>query len=441
MTDQELDKRITAVFFNIACAIFVFILYGSLLPFNLVGAPPGSFMDILLSTPLDTSQGQWISHFIFNLLLIFFVCGYCQLSKNKMIWPIMYALIISFGVLIEYLQMYFGGRGTSLVDIYANFGGIFIGTLLWIFFGKFMLAAVEYLLKEKSLSIYYIRKLYLAFVIIIILFPFDFYMNDLQMQMAYITKGMPLFASDTNGQMGLLSIFSSILLLLPLGVFYRISLKKYKLALILKFAFILLLLEIVQFFEVSGQSSLLSFINKFIGFYAGYYLGQFIKMNSLLSALLRLKNVFLISAPLYIWLVLNVKGFSLSQMGSLTEISAIIKDMSLLPFANYINVSSGGALLSFILNFSIYVPIGAYLALYRLSKGKIYHRRISTLAVTGMIIAMWVETIVLIWGLKMPDVTNIFLAMAGLPMGYYLIIMVNNASVNNSVVRNAQSDE
>ncbi len=425
---QQVDHQAKKVFLYILSGFFIFMLYGALLPFNITNAPPNGFIATLLSSSANEAQGQWINHVIFTLLLTFFISGYCHLSKSKTIWPTMFALIILFGFIIEYLQMYISSRGTSLVDIYANLSGMFFGSVLWLFYGKFTISAIRYIIKEKSLSLDFIKKIYLAFIIVIILFPFDFFINELQFKMAFMTKGLPLFEAKINDGVGLIAIISPILLLFPLGLFYRLSGPKNHQTLILKFAIFLLVLEILQFFEVSGQSSFLSFLLKFIGFYLGFFMGRFIDIKSSLSSLLKLRKVLLLTIPLFLWAALKLKGFSFGSMGSYAEITTIINNMSLLPFTYYLTVSSGDGLLSFIFNIAIYLPIGMYLAIYNLAKGNIDLRSISSLVIMAMIIAVLLETIVLIWGLKRPDVTNIITAMAALPVGYYLIVMANNAT-------------
>lgn len=433
-SDHILNQQLRRMFQIISSGFFIFILYAALLPFNLVDAPSKGFIGTLLSSATNAPHSQWINHVIFNSLLTFFVSAYCHLSYRKVIWFIMYIMIISFGILVEYLQMYSGGRGSSLVDIYANLGGLIFGALLWLLLGKFTVDAARYLLKEKTLSLFHIKRLYLIFVATIILFPFDFYINELQFRVAYATKGIPLFATDDGGGMGLISIFSSILLLLPLGVLYRSSAVKRPAMLIIKVAFILLFLEIIQFFEMSGQSSLLSFIYKFIGFTVGYYLGRFLDLTSLLVTLVKIKKTLLLTSPVFLLLVLYLKGFSFNEMASFIEISSILKDMSFLPFAYYATVSSGAALLSFIFNFAIFIPVGGYMALYRLSKGDLHHSKLSNLMTIGMIIAMGLEALILLWGLNRPDVTNIIIAMVALPIGYYAVIMVKNAADSDSVI-------
>lgn len=432
MTDQELDKRITAVFFNITCAIFAFILYASLLPYNISSnLSEISFLDYINTlklSSLNIAQAQWIGHVIFNILLSFSASLYCYRKKSKLIWAIMFSSIIIFGFSIEFFQMFISSRGTSLADIYANFGGILIGFILSALFGKFILNALRYYLLNETLQLDFVKKIYLAFIIIVILFPFDFFINQLQFQLAMATKEMLAFGGDS-----IISVSSvaSMLLLFPLGVLYQMGARRQKVikkSLIIKFGLVLLALELLQFFEISGQSSFLSFFCKFIGFIAGLYVGKYLSLKLILEMAIKFRNVILVFLPFFLWIALKLKGFSISAENSLSQIAAVFEKASLLPFIYYVEVGSGEALLSFLFNFIIFLPLGGILAIHKVSKKNDSEQIYSKLFIGGFAIAVLLELTVLFWGLKRPDVTNILVSAVALPLGYHFIIMMNKST-------------
>lgn len=432
VTNLEVDQKIHRLFLNAAGLLCLFIFYAALLPFNLTSNPGdvslGGFVNTLLYSEMGTEQGQWIAHVIFNLLLTFLGSVYCGLSHRKNIWILMYVGIVFFGFLIEYFQMFIGARGTSIVDVYANIAGLFFGFVAWKVFGGFTVNALRHIYTNMMLPIASVKKIYLTFVIAVVLFPFDFYMNSLQFEVAFATKGLPLFENDMD--FGLFSLVASMLLLFPLGVIYQMESSRktvLDIRLILYFAIGLLFLEILQFFEVSGQSSLPSFAFKLIGFCTGLVFGKLFSLSVFLELLLRLRMIFIILFPVFLYLALKIKGMDLNADTSVPSIIAVIEETSLLPFRYYVEVGSGEALLSFLLNFVIFLPIGGLFALHQIAEGRQNIQTVSNLAWMGFTIAIILELLVLIWGLKRPDVTNVLVASAALPMGYYFLVMISNA--------------
>lgn len=441
ISDHELNQKSAKVFFAFTAGFFVFILYASLLPFSITSDPVDTsiagFINTLRFSHVGEEQGQWIAHVIFNILLTFSACLYCVCKKNTKAFILMILAIVALGFLIEFLQMFMGARGTSMADIFANLGGIFIGICLCAIFGNFTIKAVKHIIKYNMLPIKFVKRIYLAFVIVIILFPFDFFMNAAQLQEAFLLKGVPLFEADRGQGIGFISLISSVLLLFPLGVLYRMAKKKRSggnKQLIVGGSVFLLLLEIVQFFEVSGQSSLLSFICKLIGFCLGLYVGRHLSLPFLFNIMIRLKLLFLLMLPIFLWIVLKIKGLSIGQVSTIPEISNVIGNMSLLPFNYYIEVGSAEALLSFMLNFIIYIPFGIYLAIHKISKNGYENFSFLFLMVLGVTFAFLIEGSVLFWGLKRPDVTNILIASVALPIGYYFVMMAQKAICQNKVI-------
>ncbi|MEZ5757407.1 MAG: VanZ family protein [Emcibacteraceae bacterium] len=432
-TEQDIDKKIARLLLNATSLIFLFIFYAALLPYNIISSPRGvsliDFIETLKYSPTGEEQGQWIAHIIFTALLTFVASMYAQIKGQKKIWLIIYGAIIVFGFLVEYCQMFIGSRGTSLEDIYANLAGLFFGFILWKFFGTFSSDALRYFLKNQKMPIEFVRKLYLAFVIIIILFPFDFFINGLQLEVAFATKGVPLFESAADRQIGIISLIASILLLFPLGMIYQYSnriKRKSNSATVIKYAFILLILEILQFFEMSGQSSLLSYFCKIFGFSFGLYFARFMSLEALISLALKLRLLFIAILPVFIYAVLKLKGMSFEYPFSVDRIFSVIETTSFLPFRYYVDVGSGEALLSFLINFVIFMPIGAIIALQDIEGHRKKRRHFLKLFQIGAGIALLFEIIVLCWGERIPDITNVIISAFALPLGYYILLMVND---------------
>ena len=73
------------------------------------------------------------------------------------------------------------------------------------------------------------------------------------------------------------------------------------------------------------------------------------------------------------------------------------------------------------------MPIGAALAVHNIYKGTGDSQTISKLSRIGILCALALEIIVLVWGLKRPDITNVLLAAMALPLGYQFVLMTYNS--------------
>ncbi len=434
---NELDENLQRFFLNITCFILLFILYASLLPFNITSTPidvsPSGFLSALQMSSVTAEQGDWIGHVIFNALVTFVACLYCGLRREGRQWIIMLGGIFVFGLIVEYFQMFVGSRGTSLADIYANAAGILIGYFFWLIFGKFTTDAVRYYYQYETLPLNFVRKLYLAFVIAIILFPFDFYITPLQIEVAFATKGLPLFENEGSEGIGAISLLAAAMLTFPLGILYKLSSNANKRRssrsrrILIKFALLFLVLEVLQFFELSGQSSVLSLVCKYIGFLFGFMFGRFFDLKFLLEFAIKYRILLYVGLPVFIWLALRIKGLTFALPSSMSASMDVIAQTSFLPFVYYIEVGSGEALLSFLLNFVIFLPLGALLALRNIADEDFSPSSFTRILAYGAIIALLFEVLVLIWGLKRPDVTNIFVSSFATGLGYYFVMMCLNS--------------
>jgi len=310
--------------------------------------------------------------------------------------------------------------------------------------GKFTIAALRYYYEFGTLTLNFLRKLYLIFVIVIILFSFDFYFTPLQFEMAFALKGLPLFELDTGEGIGSISLLAAAMLTFPVGVLYRLSSASGKrrtsrtTSIFIKFVLLFLCLEILQFFEVSGQSSLASLFAKYAGFACGFITGRFFELKFLLEIVLKLRLLIYVGLVVFIGLALKLKGFTFLFPLSVSASFDVIAETSFLPFRYYIDVGSGEALLSFLLNFVIFIPIGTVIAINQIAHDNFNIKSFSGLFWLGLIIALVFEILVLIWGLKRPDVTNILISGVALPIGYYFVIMCLNSI---SLQQNQNNDQ
>ena len=94
-----------------------------------------------LTIPTNDKVGHFIAYAVFSLNILL-------LGKNIMQYTVSTLLIVTYGILIEFLQS-FVGRETSFYDFLANSAGVSIGIVLFLFFRK---AINQILLKFNVIS-------------------------------------------------------------------------------------------------------------------------------------------------------------------------------------------------------------------------------------------------------------------------------------------------
>ncbi|CAH1903977.1 conserved membrane hypothetical protein [Candidatus Nitrotoga sp. HW29] len=123
----------------IAIAYTLFVIYGSLVPLNFQPYPLQEafeafsnirYLDLKIGNRID-----WVSNILLFVPLAFVWLGLLWHSKN-VVWRIIVTLFIllactGLSVMIEFTQIFFPPRTTSLNDIYAQILGTFIGVSLW----------------------------------------------------------------------------------------------------------------------------------------------------------------------------------------------------------------------------------------------------------------------------------------------------------------------
>jgi VanZ family protein len=94
-----------------------------------------------LTIPTNDKVGHFIAYAVFSLNILL-------LGKNIMQYTVSTLLIVTYGILIEFLQS-FVGRETSFYDFLANSAGVSIGIVLFLLFRK---AINQILLKFNVIS-------------------------------------------------------------------------------------------------------------------------------------------------------------------------------------------------------------------------------------------------------------------------------------------------
>lgn len=144
MNSDVLNRQFS--FFLAVCSVSwaVFIVYGSLLPFDFKSIPWGNFSQQFLSLNKSDAAARSITDLLTNIAIFmpvaFFGLG-AALTRYQFVKKIslvaiflFFCMILSLG--IEWFQMFFPPRNSSIFDVIANSLGSFLGVLSWLLLGE-----------------------------------------------------------------------------------------------------------------------------------------------------------------------------------------------------------------------------------------------------------------------------------------------------------------
>jgi VanZ family protein len=166
------------------------ILYGSLVPFHF---QPLSISEVfsqfeqVCTTPIKlTSRSDFLANVLLFVPLSFLVMGILTFRQHGSLWLMMIPVTLActlFGALIEYLQLLFPPRNSSLTDILAQSIGSVSGAFLWVFIGRRMIQTAETLSKKYADRNRFIplMLIYLLMIIVLETVPFDFTLSPVEL--------------------------------------------------------------------------------------------------------------------------------------------------------------------------------------------------------------------------------------------------------------------
>ncbi|MCC6160694.1 MAG: VanZ family protein, partial [Nitrosomonas sp.] len=219
------DNRIIPV--SLFSGYLFFVIYGSLIPFSWNGLSFDTAWENFQHIPLlqlgVASRADLVANLLLYMPLGFLGCGLLTGRSRDalvlaagMILSLLFCVVIAIGV--EFVQQFFSPRTVSLNDIYAEFAGSLLGTLLWPMTGLRLQQTILNLLRggknarRAALVIYALVYLVLSF------FPYDFLLSYDEWQQKLGSEQIGWLFTPSCGNSCTLKLIPEALLVMPLAI-------------------------------------------------------------------------------------------------------------------------------------------------------------------------------------------------------------------------------
>ncbi len=214
----------------LALAFSAFAVYGSLVPFHVQPIPLAEALDRfrdLLGQPVRVgSRSDWVAN-----ILLFFPPGFLLMAAaccdrpafTLLAFPLVVASCVVFSGAIEFAQLYFPPRVSSLNDILAESLGALLGAALWVVRGRQLTATARRLwtgFGSRGTAVLLLPA-YLFFVVVVAALPLDFTLSPVEVYHKY-REGrihlIPFAWGDASAIEWVDKCFWNVASLLPVGV-------------------------------------------------------------------------------------------------------------------------------------------------------------------------------------------------------------------------------
>lgn len=400
----------------LACLSALFVIYGSLLPFEYRDAPPGfTFGDFSYLKWYGLGLGNradWVANLILYVPIGFFAYG--ATSRLGLSGAIFAALLgIGLAVCIEFLQVWAAPRTYSLNDMVAEIAGAGTGILGWGLWGRLIVSAVQNALSGGPKTLTAGLGLYLLVYSFIALFPFDFLVSADEVAMRLADPKAFVWAPESLfGIRGLASLILKITLILPLGIAIRLIWNRGVASAVLA-AFVLTSgIEALQWLEYSGRVEASSFAVAMLGAALGHQITDFLP-KIMLRLAPWLKAGIWLAAPLYLAILPVLRGWHAGFAGQ-NKIEDVLASMHWAPFYYYYYATEQLAFSSLLSIAASYAPLGVFIwvSWFLTDKAAGRRRSLGYSVFPTVLFACIIEAGGLITTGLRPDLTNILIAVA-----------------------------
>ncbi len=419
----------------------LFVVYGSLLPFNYQPMSFDKALEQFLDMPyLDIGmegRQDWVANLVLYIPVSFGAAMFfVPSSRLFFLRALGLAVVLSFSIFlavgVEFLQVYFPCRTVSQNDLIAEAAGSLLGVLVYMTWGK-KLAGIWHDITSsgtaalKGLLIFYFLG-YFAYV----LFPYDFLISGSEIMSKLASSQYAWFLvseQKLHGHelYGYLKLVAEIVFFMPVGVLFAVMnphrrFDMVSIAVLGLFAGFSI--EVMQFFIASGISQGLSILLTMTGFVLGHTSWNWISgYDQVRVRVSTIRLVCLIVLLIYCGMLMVVNWYG---RGPVIPVEAVVEKMGQLvyiPFFYHYRVSESVALFSAAAYFIMYVPAGVLCGLFFVSQKPIkpvFSIVLSLLSVGFL--SFGFEFAKFFLSLAKPDFTNVLLGGLGSLLGCLLVL-------------------
>lgn len=397
-------------------AYVVFIIYGSLLPFDYTPLIADSAVEAFLNTPFlhlgIESRADWIANGVLYLPLGFLTLSWFKAGK-ALSAPAPYAamamffcLLLAFGV--EFAQLYFPPRTVSRNDIIAEVIGSFIGVALayrgdaWL---HTLLKALSERLGDVAIRL---LQIYVVAYLFFSLFPFDFLISVEEFKDKLVSANWGWLIAPSSLERGLIplaaKLLAEVLCIMPLGMLpsHTRPLRLRPTTALLAGMGIGLSIEIAQFFIFSGVSEGLSILTRGLGIIFGTWLWEKRQRWPDLPEMSMIRRLKPPLTLLYLLMLAAVNGWFSHRWLGLSEAADTLTQTRFIPLYYHYYTTEQAALVSLTSVALMYLPLGLLTWLNRQPPRVAFW--------LAAIVAMPIETGKLFLSDLHPDPTNLLIA-------------------------------
>ena len=420
-----------------------FIIYGSLVPFELQHTSLSRAWDTLAGlsfTPLDkVSRVDWSTNILLGIPATFL--GMAPFHRVQTLSRTIYlALLIFFiclltSLLAEFLQIFFSTRIPSLNDLVAQGLGEVAGLGLYFLFGKRLILGFQSPARSSLLvsKLDYFFVGYLGVLFLYNLMPLDLTLNPADIHHQWKTGHIILDPFGFDYQSPWHVLYNTVvgMLIWAPGAFFLVRFKRFSIHLALLFlGVIALAIECLQLFVMSRFTDITDIFTALAGASLGAYGGRICSPDHTeakkIPSWIFSARILSGTAALALWALCLclVFWFPYNFSPDKTLFKQNLENLSLIPFKHYQESHIMTAITQFFRHIVFFLPGGAIIA-FMLKGGTLFSQALTSLLRGGLFLAVFLVAATVEMGQfflpgRVPDLTDIGLAMAGAWVGFIL---------------------
>jgi len=430
--------------FWIFAAYLLFIVYGSLLPFeyrdyNLAQAIE-HFAAIRYLNLGVNSRADWLANIVLYVPLAYLGCvwilGMRAVSAGRYLALLMvFTICLAVAVTVEFTQIFFAPRTVSLNDLLAEVLGILGGISLWAFGRRRVVQLRDAFAVGGRQSVLAAIATYGMVYITLSLFPYDFLVSprEIAWKLESGSQGWLIAGSCSNWLRCVARLAGDIMATAPLGVLIRLAFPHVSLRQIFSAGLALsLALEALQFMLASGTSQGLSVVLRGAGLVGGAMIGEWLqRMGAAPFARFIWRATPFIALP-YLLLLAAAAGWFSEPWLSPGEALMRLTEVRVMPFYYHYFSSEPSAMASLLANAAMYAPVGGLMWARHACGVRVINRGALTAALWAVVLALPIELGKLLAASKHPDFTNLLIAAGAAAVTYALASWIEHALARNS---------
>ncbi len=402
-----------------ALAYAGFVVYGSLLPFDLRpqawNAAWLRFREIPYLQLGVASRADWVANILLYIPLAFALTGAIAGHARSPVLRLAGAVLaasacIVLALAVEFAQLFFPPRTVSQNDLIAETIGTLIGVAAWLAAGERLLGLWHRFRTGGANAWRAVLVLYVLAYAALSFFPYDFLVSWRELSAKLSNPGQSAFvvAGSCGGVVGCsVKLVVEVAMAAPLGALLGLSFARVRVA----SAFALgvavgLAIEAGQFFLASGVSQGVSVLTRALGFAWGLALQRTWRVDWVIRHRDAVRTALLAGLPLYLVLLALLNGFT-GQIESVWVAADKLAATRFLPFYYHYFTSETEAMWSLLANAGAYVVVGVAAWLWWPDRRRAWQ---AGLAAAALALAM--ESLKLFLPGRKPDPTNVLIGFA-----------------------------